>query len=40
MLLVINLARQADVPDEVMEWINIVKNAFDETIDALAKGEI
>ena len=39
LLLITNLARQADTPDEVMEWIDIVRDAFDQTIDALEQGE-
>ena len=40
LLLITNLANQAKVPDKVMEWINIANDAFDETMDALSKGEI
>jgi len=40
LLLIHNIASQTEVPDDVAEWIGIVKNSLDEVFSALAEGEI
>jgi len=38
-LLVQNIAIQAHAPEEVIEWIDDVRESIDETVAAIAKGE-
>ena len=38
LLLVQNTARQATAPEEVLEWINDVRECFDEVMEALKEG--
>jgi len=39
-LVIQNIAAQAEVPYDVMQWIRLVKENFDEVIAAIAEGEI
>ena len=38
LLLVQNIAAQSKVPDEVVEWIGVVKKDLDKVFEAIAKG--
>jgi hypothetical protein len=40
LLLVHNIATQADVPPEIVEWINTVWSNLEEVFAAIAEGEI
>ena len=40
LLLVRNVLQQADVPDGVTEYLEAVNASMDETLEALARGEI
>ncbi len=39
-LLVQNIAIQAEAPEEVMEWVNDVRESMDAVVVAIAKGEV
>lgn len=39
LLLVQNIARQAQAPEEILEWIGHVRGCFDEVMEALIQGE-
>lgn len=40
LLVIHNMAAQTEVPDDVAEWIRIVRDDLDEVFAALAEGEI
>ncbi len=40
LLLIRNLAAEANVPEQVREWVSEVKDDLDEVFEALAEGEI
>jgi len=40
LLLIQNIAAQSEVPDEVREWIKIVKQDLDEVFAALEEGKV
>jgi len=40
LLLVHNIAAKPDVPEEIKEWVKIVREDFDEVLIALEEGEI
>jgi uncharacterized Zn finger protein len=40
LLLVQNIAAQSTVPDEVAEWIRVVRKDLDKVLAAIAKGDI
>ena len=40
LLVIHNIAAQTEVPNDVAEWIGIVKDNLDEVFSALAEGEI
>jgi len=35
-----NIAIQAEAPESVIEWVRMVREAYEEVIDALKEGEI
>jgi uncharacterized Zn finger protein len=37
-ILVQNIAIQADAPEEVIEWVNDVRDSLDEAVAAIAEG--
>jgi len=39
LLLVQNIARQAEVPEEILEWIEMVRGNFDEVLEAIKEGK-
>lgn len=39
LLLVQNTALQADIPEEILEWIETVREDFDEVMDAIKEGK-
>ena len=39
LLLVKNIAAQSEAPEEVIEWVNDVRESLDETFKAIAEGE-
>jgi len=40
LLLVHNIAAKPDVPEEIKEWVQIVRQDLDEVLIALEEGEI
>jgi len=38
-LLIQNIALQTDAPEEVMEWVDDVRESIDAAVEAIAKGE-
>lgn len=40
LLLIYNIATQADVPSDIVEWINTVWSNLEEVFAAIAEGEI
>jgi hypothetical protein len=40
LLLIRNIAVQSDTPEEVLEWIEIVRSNFDEALAAVAEGKV
>lgn len=40
LLLVHNLAAKPDVPEEIKEWVKVVREDLDEVLIALEEGEI
>jgi len=40
LLLIRNIAAQAEVPEEIREWIGIIEENLDEVFEAIAEGEI
>jgi hypothetical protein len=40
LLLIHNIATQAGAPEEVIQWIGMVRGALEEVFEALAEGEI
>jgi len=39
LLLIENIAAQSEVPDEVAEWVTIVRDGFDEVFIAIEEGK-
>jgi hypothetical protein len=39
LLLVQNISNQADAPDEIKEWVDSVRESFEETVMAIKHGE-
>lgn len=40
LLVIQNIATQAEAPEAVIEWVRIVREAYEEVIDAFEEGEI
>ena len=40
LLLIQNITAQSQVPDEIAEWVDVVRGDLDEVYEALAKGEV
>ena len=40
LLVIQNLAAQAEVPEAVIEWVRIVREEYEEVMEALKEGEI
>jgi hypothetical protein len=40
LLVIQNIATQAEVPEGVIEWVRMVRESYEEVIEALKEGEI
>jgi len=40
LLVIQNIATQAEAPETVVEWVGMVREAYEEVIEALKEGEI